>query len=154
LKKSKLLTVLGVMVLLLVVVVSISFGDSKYLDAEYEVQKQVIDTFDLKVNDLKSKNLRPLFMRDIYDDEIAKEDHETRIKVAMAISTLMQDKEIAEGDFKPMIFLDNNNKALIAVKHSDNSITLNEFDISNKEPVKVSKQIKEIKVDKEEKINE
>lgn len=132
------------MILLLLIIASVGFGKDKYLDEEYVVQKQVIETFDLKVNDLK-----PLFMRDIYDDEIAKESYEVRNKVAMAISSLLKEKEIAEGDFKPMIFLKGNNKVLIAVKHPDNIITLTEFDISKEKPVKVDKQVKDIKGDKD-----
>jgi len=156
LKKKKMFAILGVMALLLVGIANFSFGDSKYLDKEYRVQKQVIDTFALEVNDSKDNNLKgddlkPLFMRDIYDKEIAKVDHETRMKVAMAINVLNEEKELAYGDFLPMIFLKGNNKLLIGIKHSDNTITLSEFDISKEKPVKLDKQVKEVKVDKEEK---
>lgn len=146
-KKSKIFLILSVVILLFVGLTSIGIGEKKYLDKEYEVQKLVIDTFDLKINDLKDNgNLKPLFMRDIYDDDIAKESPETRRKVTRAIDILSQENEIANGDFKPMIFLKGNNRVLIAVLHPNNTITLTEFDISKEKPEKIDKQVKEGKI--------
>lgn len=84
-------------------------------------------------------------MRDVYDNSITKENADTRRKIAIAIDMLLADKELKEGDFKPMIFLKGSNKLLIAVKHPDNTITLTEFDISNKKPIKGDKHLKEVK---------
>ncbi len=70
----------------------------KYLDAEKVVQKSVIDTFNLDTSDLK-----PLFMNDVYDDSIATDPEEIRIKIAKSINILNQ--EMKKGDYKPMIFL-------------------------------------------------
>lgn len=137
--KKTIFAILGTMILLLVFAY-VGFGQDKYLKKEYEVQQSVIKTFDLKGNDLK-----PLFMRDIYDDKIAQESSETRLKVANAIEILSKDNKLAEGDFKPMIFLKGDNKVLIAVKHPNNTITLTEFDISKEKPVKVDQQVKEVK---------
>ncbi|ACV61334.1 hypothetical protein Dtox_0389 [Desulfofarcimen acetoxidans DSM 771] len=151
-KKKKMFIILGIMVLLLAGISNYSFGGSKYSPKEHEVQQQVIDTFDL-ANDLKSNALRPQFMRDIYDDEIATESKEIRSKVALAILSLQKEKEFSEGDFKPMIFLNKgNDKALIAVKHSDNTIILYKFDISKGDkPLKLDEQVKDVKVDRGDK---
>jgi len=150
LKKKIMFAVLGVTVLLLLGIASIGFGDSTYSDEEYKVQKQIIDTFALEVNeseanDMKDNTLKPLFTRDIYDNEIAKENHKTRMKVAQAISFLQNEKELATGDFKPMIFLEGESTVFIAIKHPNSTITLTEFDISGEKPVKVDKQVKEVK---------
>lgn len=151
-KKKKMFAILGVMVLLLVGITRICIGDSKYSEEEFKVQKQVIDTFNLEVSDSKDA-LKPLFMRDIYDNEVATESKETRIKVAMAIESL----QFSEGDFKPIIFLDKeNDEVLIAVKHPNNTITLTKFDISKdisnlkKGLVILDKQVKEIKSERED----
>lgn len=139
------LVVLGVLILI-VGIASMGFADSKYLDEEFIVQKQVIDTFSLK-----DANLKPLFMRDVYDDSIAKENTDTRRKIAIAIDMLLADKELKEGDFKPMVFLKGSNELLIAVKHPDNTITLTEFDISKKKPIKCDKLLKEVKINEKKK---
>ena len=111
----------------------------KYLEMEYTVQKQVVNTFGLDTNNLKS-----LFLRDIYDDNIATESSEVRGKISEAINILKRDGDLGVGDFKPMAFL-KGNTVLIAVKHKDNTITLEEFDISKQEHQKINKQIKEVK---------
>ncbi|ACV61341.1 hypothetical protein Dtox_0397 [Desulfofarcimen acetoxidans DSM 771] len=152
--KKVVFLIFGLMILFLGFT-KISFGGDKYSEREYKVQKQVIDTFVLDVNDSrdnesKDSKLKPLFMRDIYDDEIAQESHETRVKIAKAINILYKEKEIREGDFKPMIFLKGNTNVLIAVKHPNNTISLTDFDISNKEPVEVDKQVKEMKDNKQQ----
>ncbi len=110
----------------------------KYLDAEKVVQKSVIDTFNLDTSDLK-----PLFMNDVYDDSIATDPEEIRIKIAKSINILNQ--EMKKGDYKPMIFLKGSNTVLIGIKHPDGIISLTEFDISKDTPVKVNKLEKEAK---------
>lgn len=139
------LVVLGVLILI-VGIASMGFADSKYLDEEFIVQKQVIDTFSFK-----DANLKPLFMRDVYDDSIAKENTDTRRKIVIAIDMLLADKELKEGDFKPMIFLKGSNELLIAVKHPDNTITLTEFDISKEKPIKGDKLLREVKINEKKK---
>jgi len=133
-------------------ITGVSIGESNYSDAEYKVQKQVIDTFGLSVDDSDTTALKPLFMRDVYDDDIAREDKNTRMKIAMAIDII----QFTEGDFKPMIFLNKGNgKVLIAVKHTNNTITLTKFDISKNVsdlkngPEIVDKKVKEVKGVKE-----
>lgn len=138
--KKKIFILLGIIMILSVAISNVAFSKGPYLDEEFVVQKSVINTFDLKDNDLK-----PLFMRDIYDDTIAKESPETRVKVAEAIYMLKQDNELSIGDFKPMIFLKGKDKILIGVKHPDNNITLTEFDLSKEKPVMGNKQVKEAK---------
>jgi len=139
--KKKLFIIIGTMILLVGLLIGISsvvVSKGPYSDREIEIQKSVIDTFDLRGQDLK-----PLFMEDIYDDKIAKESPEIRAKVAEAVYLLKKDNELKEGDFIPMIFLKGNDKVLIGVKHPDNTITLSEFDISKESPVKINKQVKE-----------
>lgn len=141
--KKKIFIILGIMTLLVGLLAGMSsvvFSKSPYSERQFEIQRSVIDTFDLKGQDLK-----PLFMKDIYDDKIAKESPETRAKVAEAVYLLKKDNELKEGDFIPMIFLEGNHKVLIGVKHPNNTITLTEFDISKEEPVKGNKQVKEAK---------
>ncbi|MHB9094622.1 MAG: hypothetical protein ACYC21_08100 [Eubacteriales bacterium] len=141
--KKKIFIILGTMILLvglLVAISSVVFSKSPYSDREFEIQKSVVDTFDLKGQDFK-----PLFMEDIYDDKIAKESPETRAKVADAVYLLKKDNELVVGDLIPMIFLKGNDKVLIGVKHPNNTITLTEFDISKEQPVKGNKQVKEAK---------
>jgi len=157
LDKKKVLVIFGAIPLLLFGIANISYGDSKYLNNEYEVQKQVIDTFDL-ANDIKDDVIKPLFLRDIFDDEIATEDEEIRNKVAMAIFSLLKEKEMKEGDkeggFKPIIFLDKENYiVLIAIKHSDDTITFSKYDISfdisqlGEKPIQLDNQVKKVKID-------
>jgi len=123
--------------LLLFGLAKISIGDVNYSKEEIKVQKQVIDTFNLDVNDSDTNQLKPLFMREIFDKKVAKENPETRIKIAKAISSLYDEKEINEGDFKPMIFLEGNSEILIGVKHPINTISLFKFDISTENPKKI-----------------
>ena len=72
LNKRFILAVIGVLILV-VGATSIGFAKSKYSAGEYKVQKQVIEAFSLTDNDIK-----PLFMRDVYDDSIAKESADLR----------------------------------------------------------------------------
>jgi len=109
-----------------------TISDSLYLDKEYTVQKQAINTFDLDTN------LKSYFMRDIFDDSIATLSSDIRMKIVRAM-------DIKVGDFKPMIFLEGDSTVYIAVKHKDNTMTLNEFDISKEKPVKIDQIVKEIK---------
>lgn len=139
LNKRLILVMIGILILV-VGATSIGFAKSKYSTGEYKVQKQVIDAFSLTDNDIK-----PLFMRDVYDDSIAKESTELRGKIATAIDILLDSKELKEGDFKPMIFLKGSNKLFIGIKHPDNTISLTEFDISKDKPIKGDKQVKEVK---------
>jgi len=108
-------------------------SDSLYLNKEYTVQKQAINTFDLD-----STNLKSYFMRDIFDDSIATLSSDIRTKIVKAM-------DIKVGDFKPMIFLEGDSTVYIAVKHKDNTMTLNKFDISKEKPVKIDQIVKEIK---------
>ncbi|MHB8077298.1 hypothetical protein, partial [Desulfosporosinus fructosivorans] len=108
-------------------------SDSLYLDKEYTVQKQAINTFDLDTINLKS-----YFMRDIFDDNIATLSSDIRMKIVRAM-------DIKVGDFKPMIFLEGDSTVYIVVKHKDNTMTLNEFDISKETPVKIDQIVKKIK---------
>ncbi|MCL6611003.1 MAG: hypothetical protein K6T66_05615 [Peptococcaceae bacterium] len=137
--KRLMLVLIGVLILV-VGATSIGFAKSKYSAGEYKVQKQVIQTFSLTDNDIK-----PLFMRDVYDDSIAKESTDLRGKIAIAIDMLLESKELKEGDFKPVIFLKGSNKLLIGIKHPDNTVSLTEFDISKDKPIKVDKRVKEVK---------
>lgn len=115
----------------------VAFSKGKYLD-EKVVQKSVIDTYNLDTS-----NLKPLFMKDVYDDSVPTEPEEIRMKISKAINIIQY--EMKEGDYKPMIFLKGNNKVLLGVKHSDGTISLTEFDISKDTPVKVEKLEKEAK---------
>lgn len=140
---KKIFMILGIMTLLVGLFVGISgiaFSRSPYSDTELKIQKSVVDTFNLEGQDYKS-----LFMEDVYNDKIAKESPETRIKIAEAIYQLKKDNELIEGDYIPMVFLKGNEKVLIGVKHPDNTITLTEFDITKEKPVKGNKQVKEAK---------
>ncbi len=139
LSKRLILVIIGILILV-VGVTSIGFAKSKYSAGEYKIQKQVIDTFSLTDNDIK-----PLFMRDVYDDSIAKESTDLRGKIAIAIDMLLENNELKEGDFKPIIFLKGNNKLLIGIKHPNNTISLTEFDISKDKPIKGDKHVKEVK---------
>lgn len=141
--KKKIFFTIGTITLLVGLLVGISsvvFSKSPYSEREFQIQKSVMDTFDLKGQELK-----PLFIEDIYNDKIANESPDKRVKVAEAIYLLKQDNELKEGDFKPMIFLKGNDKVLIGVKHPNNTITLTEFNISEEKPVKGNKQVKEAK---------
>jgi hypothetical protein len=120
--------------------ISLSDSNDKYLAKEYSVRDSVKSTFDLGNQKYKS-----LFLRDVFDDSIATENDEVRSKLVLCYNMLLQDKEIKEGDFKPVFFLDGNEKVFIAVSHPDNIITLTEFDISKDKPEKVDKQVKEAK---------
>ena len=145
--KKRKFTVLGIGLGILTLSVGLLIGSSgiavsgsNYLEKELTVQKSVINTFDLNTKDLK-----PLLLRDVFDDNIAMETPEIRGKIASAISMLQKDNELAIGDFKPMIFLKGNDKVLIGIKHLDETITLTEFDISKEKPVKGEKQVKEVR---------
>jgi len=120
--------------------IGLSDNDAKYLAKEYSIRDSVINTFDIDDQKLKS-----LFLRDLFDDSIAKESDEIRSKLISSYNMLIQDKEIKEGDFKPVFFLDGNKKVFIGVLHPDNSLTLYEFDISKEKPEKVDKKVKEAK---------
>lgn len=144
-KRKPILALSGLIILLLFGLAKISIGNANYSKEEINVQKQVIDTFSLDVNESDTNQLKPLFMREIFDKKVAKENPETRIKIAKAISSLYDEKEINEGDFKPMIFLKGNSEVLIGVKHPDNKISLFKFDISAENPKKMDKEVKEIK---------
>ena len=138
----KLGTILGISVLAIALLSGIVFSEdeSLYKEQDYAVQKLAIETFELDTNKLK-----PLFLRDIFDDQIAKLPSETRDKIALCYSMLLQDKDLKEGDQKPVIFVENDDKVLIAIKHPDATISLTSFDISKEKPVKGEKQIKEEK---------
>ncbi|MFZ5595706.1 MAG: hypothetical protein ACOY31_01680 [Bacillota bacterium] len=139
-KKRFFLFVFLGLIILLFGIIKVGIGGNKYLDEEYRVQETVINTFDLR-----DDNLKPLFMRDIFDDQMAKESPDIRGKVVDAIEQLTENNEMVKGDFKPIIFLKGNDKVLIGIKHQDNTITLHEFDITGEKPVKVDKQQKEAK---------
>lgn len=133
---------LGVLALSIVLLSGIVFSgdDSKYTEQDYAVKKSAIDTFELN-----TKELEPLFLRDVFDDEIAELPPEIRNKIALCVSMLLQDEDLKEGDQKPVIFLEGKDKVLIAIKHPDETISLTEFDISEEKPVKVDKKVKEAK---------
>ncbi|MCB8817698.1 hypothetical protein [Desulfosporosinus shakirovi] len=114
-----------------------AISDSYYLDEEFRVQKSVADTFDLN----SKKEMKSYFMNDIFDKNISKLSSDINKKVLSAILLLSKDNKI--GDFKPIIYLEGNDKLLIAIKHEDKTITLTEFDISKDAPIIVKTQTKE-----------
>lgn len=120
--------------------VALSDNDSKYLDKEYTVRDSIKSSFNLD-----GQNLKPLFLRDVFDESIATESDEVRSKLAKCYKILIDDKDINKGDFKPIFFLDENKKVFIGIQHPDKSITLIEFDISKENPEKVDKKVKEAK---------
>lgn len=135
--KTKILIGVGIIILSVAFLIGYStFSSSNYLEKEYSVQKSVINTFDINTKDYK-----PLFTKDIFDNDIATEPSEIRGKIANAISILTKDGDLKVGDFQPMIFL-KGTEVLIGIKHPDETITLVEFDISKETPVKGEKQVK------------
>jgi len=139
-KKTKVLISIGVIALSVALFIGYSsFASSNYPTKEYSVQQSVINTFDISTKDYK-----PLFTRDVFDNGIATEPSEIRGKIANAISILTDDGDLKVGDFQPMIFLKGNDEVLIGIKHPDETITLVEFDISKEKPVKGEKQVKAI----------
>lgn len=119
---------------------SITGKSSKYLVKEYTVQESVIKTFDLDTNKLK-----PYFSRDIFDNDIATLNSDVRGKIADALAILTKENVFRVGDFKPMYFLEGNDKVSIAIKHSDGTISITEFDISKDKPIKSNHKVKEAK---------
>jgi len=140
--KKKIFTLLGLTLLavLLVVNVNRAYSDSKYSEKQIAVQDLAIKTFNIDTNKVK-----PLFSSDIFDDKIAKENSDIRHKSAAALVMLTDEGIFEIGDFRPMYFLEGNDKVSIAIKHADGSISLDEFDISGKEPIKIDQIVKEIK---------
>lgn len=138
-KKTKILISIGVIALSVALLSGYStFSSSNYTKIAYSVQKSVINTFDINTKDYK-----PLFTKDIFDNSIATEPSEIRGKIANAISILTKDGDLKEGDFQPMIFL-KGTEVLVGIKHPDETITLVEFDISKETPVKGEKQIEAV----------
>ncbi len=135
----------SIAVLLILTYTAFNFGGSGNLDVEYEVKNQIIEAFSLDVVDSTYSNpnaLKPLFMRDVYDNEIAEENPDVRVRIAKAIDILFNDGEILKGDYKPIVFLEGNSRVFIGIKHSDNTMTLAEFDISTDAPIKLSNKVK------------
>src|SRR5665648_104506 len=137
--KKKIFTLLGLTLLavLLVVNVNRAYSDSKYSEKQIAVQDLAIKTFNIDTNKVK-----PLFSSDIFDDKIAKENSDIRHKSAAALVMLTDEGIFEIGDFRPMYFLEGNDKVSIAIKHADGSISLDEFDISGKEPIKIDHKVK------------
>jgi len=117
---------------------SITFSSSDHSEKELMIQKSVVDTFKLN-----AEGYKPLFTKDIYDPD-SEEPSEIRLKVASAIDMLTKSNDLKVGDYKPMTFI-KGNKVLIGIMHSDDTITLTEFDISKEKPAVVDKQNKEVK---------
>lgn len=136
----------GILSLLAVLFVNVNraYSDSKYSEKQIAVQDLAIKTFNIDTNKVK-----PLFSSDIFDDKIAKENSDIssdiRHKSAAALVMLTDEGIFEIGDFRPMYFLEGNDKVSIAIKHADGSISLDEFDISGKEPIKIDQIVKEIK---------
>lgn len=139
-KKTKIFICIGIITLSIALFIGYStFSTSKNSENEYLVQQSVINTFNINTKDYK-----PLFTQDVFDNNIATESSEIRGKIAHAISMITQDGDLKEGDFKPMIFLNGNEEVLIGIRHPDKTITLVEFDISKEKPVKGEKQVKSV----------
>lgn len=143
--KKKLVSRIGLCVgaLALVMIVGYSgsaFSDSnsKYLDKEYSVKESIQSSFDLD-----NQGLKPIYLRDLFDDSIATESDEVRSKLISCYKMLRQEKEITQGDFKPIFYLDGKEKVFIGVLHPNDSITLTEFDILKDKPEKIDKKVKE-----------
>lgn len=133
--------VLSLLALLLVGNVSNASSDSKYSEGQLELRDEAIKTFDIDTSKVK-----PLLSRDIFDDTIAEESSEIRTKSAAALAMLTKEGLFKPGDFRPVYFLEGEDKVSIAIKHSDGSISLDEFDISGKEPIKTNRKVKEAKI--------
>jgi hypothetical protein len=140
-KKTKIFIGVGIITLSAALFIGYStFSSSNnYPEKEYSVQQSVINTFNINTKDYK-----PLFTKDVFDNNIATEPSEIRGKIANSISILTDDGDLKVGDFQPMIFLKGNDEVLIGIKHPDETITLIEFDISKEKPVKGEKQVKAI----------
>ena len=129
--------ILSLLAVLLVVNVNRAYSDSKYSEKQIAVQDLAIKTFDIDTTKVK-----PLFSSDIFDDKIAKENSDIRGKSAMALVMLTKEGVLKPGDLRPTYFLEGKNKVSIAIKHSDGSISLDEFDISGNEPIKIDHKVK------------
>lgn len=129
--------VLSLLAVLVVVNINRAYSDSKNSEKQLAVQALAIKTFDIDTNKVK-----PLFSSDIFDDKIATENSDIRGKSAMALVMLTKEGVFKPGDLKPTYFLEGTNKVSIAIKHSDGSISLDKFDISGNEPVKIDHKVK------------
>lgn len=138
--------ILTLSAVLLVGNVSSAFSDtitgksSKYLEKEYTVKDSAIKTFAIDTNKEK-----PLFSRDVFDNDIATENSDIRAKMSAALVMLTQENIFKVGDFKPMYFLEGNDKVSITIEHADGTISLDKFDISKEKPVKIDHKVKEAK---------
>ena len=137
--------VLSLLAVLLIGNVSSAFSDSvtgknsKYSEEEYAFRDLAIKTFDIDTNKVK-----PLFSRDVFDKNIAEESSDIRHKSAAALVMLTDEGIFKIGDFRPMYFLEGNDKVSIAIKHADGSISLDEFDISKEKTIKIDHKVKEV----------
>ncbi|HZK12338.1 MAG TPA: hypothetical protein VFD10_08375 [Atribacterota bacterium] len=151
--KKKIFTWLGIgagiltlSTVLLVGDVSSAFSDSitgkssKYTEKEYAIKDLAIKTFNLETNKVK-----PLFTKDIFDEAIAKESSDTRMKTIEALSMLTKEKIFNIGDSIPVYFLEENNIISIAIEHADGTISIDKFDISGKKPVRTDHKSKGVK---------
>ncbi|AHF11253.1 hypothetical protein A7D23_12870 [Dehalobacter sp. TeCB1] len=133
---------LGVLSLavLLFVNVNRAYSDSVNSQEESAFENLAVET--LKIDTNKAK---PVYMREIYDDNVSELNSDLRNKCQDALKSLTKDGTHKIGDFMPVFFIEGNDKVSIAIKHDDGTLTLDEFDISKHDPIKLNHIAREVK---------
>lgn len=144
---SKKFALIGTSIVILALLIVVLFGSINNLFAGSNYSQQQIAVRDLAVQsfNINKDKVKTLFADDVFDDKIAKENTQIRGKLGAALNELSNEKIFVIGDHRPVFFLEGNNKASIAIKHADGTISLTDFDISKDKPVKIDHKVKEVK---------
>ncbi|WP_415534041.1 hypothetical protein [Dehalobacter sp. 4CP] len=131
---------LGVVFLavLLIVNVNKAYSDSNASQEELAFKDKAVEIMNIDTNKAK-----PAYVRDVYDDSSSELSSDIKNKCAVALKSLAIDGTHKIGDFMPVFFIEGNDKVSIAIKHDDGTLTLDEFDISEKNPIKTNQIVKE-----------
>jgi hypothetical protein len=123
---------------LLIVNVNTAYSDSNKSQEELAFKDKAVEIMKIDTNVAK-----PVYLREVYDESIAELSSDIRYKCVHALTSLSMDGTHRNGDFMPVFFIEGNDKVSIAIKHDDGTLTLDEFDISGKNPVKTNQIVKE-----------
>ena len=126
------------LVVLLIVNVNTAYSNSNQSQEELAFKDKAVEIMNIDTDKAK-----PAYMLDVYDDSNSEFSSDIRYKCVHALTLLSMDGTHKNGDFMPVFFIEGNDKVSIAFKHDDGTITLDEFDISGKNPIKTNQIVKE-----------
>ncbi|ADY55365.1 hypothetical protein Sgly_1034 [Syntrophobotulus glycolicus DSM 8271] len=131
---------LGVIFLAVRLIVNV---DTAYSDRHISQQELAFKDKAVEMMNIDTDKAKPAYMRDVYDGDTSKLSPDVRYQCSAALKALALDGTHRNGDFMPLFFIEGNDKVSIALKHNDGTLTLAEFDISEKNPLKTNQIVKE-----------